>query len=141
MTIKMFNEFISEGVSNIINFKMLDVSPIQKRFSDLSSFNITYDIIPTIYNFYDGKLISSMSINPKISLVDNLRQIRKNSVGELSPGFRVNIKVPLNTKDDNWLLSKLASVEKELSPSFRYDSKQDSEGYHVDFIYKTKEIL
>lgn len=145
MSIKMFNEFISEFISesssNVISFKLLDVEPIERRLSDLKSYNILYTVTPAIYNYYEGKLISVRKINPKFSLVDNLRAIRKNAVGEISPGFRIDIKTPDITKEESYLLDKLASLESELSPVFRYDSKQDHEGYHVDFIYKTKEKL
>ncbi len=141
MSIKMFNEFIFESTSNIISLKLLDVEPIEKRLSDLKSSNIEYVITPAIYNYFEGKLISVRKINPKFSLVDNLRAIRKNAVGEISPGFRIDIKTPSVVKEESYLLDKLASLESDLSPVFRYDSKQDHEGYHVDFIYKTKEKL
>jgi hypothetical protein len=141
MPIKMFQEFSNESVNNIISFKLLDIEPIEKRLSDLKTSNIDYTITPAIYNYYQGKLISVKRINPKFSMVDNLRAIRKNAVGEISPGFRIDIKIPDSTKDNTWLFDKLASIEQDLSPVFRFDSKQDHEGYHVDFIYKTKEKL
>ena len=136
MRIKMFESFVNEKFNNSIDFELLDTSKFSNKVSDLKSAGFNFKIIPTIYNYYNGKLLKAYGVTT--TPADLIRYLRKSSTGTISPGFCVVIDA--NNSRSSELFKILADIQ-ERNSDYKIDFKQESDGYHLDFVSKVEEEL
>lgn len=136
MRIKMFECFVNEKFNNSIDFELLDASKFSNKVSDLKDAGFNFKIIPTLYNYYNGKLLKAYSVTT--TPAELIRHLRKSSTGIISPGFCVVIDA--NNSRNSELFKILADIQ-ERNSDYKIDFKQESDGYHLDFVSKVEEEL
>lgn len=141
MRIKLFSGFINEKLGDEISFDLLDVSKFSDKLIDLKDEGFDFTITPTIYNYFNGRLSKEYPIASKHTPAEVIRYLRKSSTGSLSPGFKVVIQIPTEFKSMSVLFNMLSVIQDRYSDEYKFDFKQEKDGYHLDFISKIEEEL
>src|ERR1035437_1591038 len=139
MRFRLFNTF-NEALVDKIDFDLLDAAKFSDKLIDLKDQDYEFRIVPVLYNYYNNQILYSMEVMvygpaKRGGPADIIRQMRQDCSGAVVPGFRIYIDIPTEFKAISRLFNLLSVIQGRYSDEFKYDFKQDMDGYQLNFIY------